>query len=162
MRHRHLAFLALLLSLVSLTGCGGEDWQAETQPTAGRVTVNGEPPVGALVHLYAAGDGVDTRDSRPWGKIQEDGTFSLSTYEPMDGAPVGEYIFTIVWPEEPSKPSLFDRLGHKYAKPEQSQWRVTVREGENELPPIALEGVKVTMDPPKTTKQTPFDVVGRK
>lgn len=162
MKYRYTAFLLTSLTL-ALAGCGGEAWQAETHPASGRVSVNGEPPVGALVHLYPAAESVDKRNSRPWGKVQEDGTFTLSTYKPADGAPVGEYIFTIVWPDEPLKPTLFDRLGHKYAKPEQSQWRLVVEEGENEFPPIEMQRVKVTMEPPKNAspKHTPFDAVGQ-
>ncbi|MEX2138236.1 MAG: hypothetical protein WD894_03190 [Pirellulales bacterium] len=134
-------------------GCG-DNWQAETQPVTGSVTVNGQPPTGALVHLYPVAERVDKRNSTPWGKVQPDGTFSLTTYEPDDGAPLGEYFFTIVWPEDSSKPSLFDRLGRRYAKPKQSKWRISVKEKSNVLPPIAITGAQVVMTPPRTPQKS--------
>jgi hypothetical protein len=149
-----IQMMVVILACVVSAGCG-ENWQAETHPASGHVIVNGKPPTGALVHLYPAGERVDKRNSTPWGKVQPDGTFNLTTYQPDDGAPVGEYFFTIVWPEDSSKPSLFDRLGRKYAKPEQSKWRVSVLEGDNKLPPIEITGAQVTMTAPHTKRKPP-------
>ena len=138
---------ACLLTLAVCAGCGEEDWKAQTQPAEGHVTINGEPPEGALVHLYPAGEQIDIRGSRPWGMVEADGSYTLSTYEPGDGAPVGEYIFTITWPVDPSTPSPTDRLGYAYSRPEQSEHRVTVVEGESEVEPIEMTGVRVVEDP---------------
>ena len=156
---RHLSTIVAVVLLLIL-GCGGEDWQAPTQPVSGQVTINGIPPVGALVHLESAAGAVDARNSKPWGKVRADGTFALTTYELDDGAPVGEYIFTIVWPEDSSKPSLFDRLGRRYASSDRSPYRVTVREGGDLLPAIAMTNVSVTMTEPKGrgSQPSPFDV----
>lgn len=135
--------LLALAGLLICLGCG-ENWQAETHPTHGRITINGEAPNGAVVELYATGEAVDVRNSRPWAIVQEDGTYSLSTYERGDGAPAGQYAVTVRWPPDVSQPSLADRLGGAFVRPERSRWSVTVGEGENELPPIEITGAKIS------------------
>jgi len=134
------------LFLLPVLGCG-EDWQASTHPASGQVMINGAPPEGALVQLHPTGEGPDERNSRPWGLVQADGTFTLSTYESGDGAPAGAYKLTITWPVDPTVPSPSDRLGYRYARPERSPWRVEITEGENTLPPVELTGVAVDEDP---------------
>lgn len=134
--------LALAGSFVCV-GCGGEDWQAETHPASGRITINGEAPVGAVVELHSTGEKPDVRNSRPWGIVQEDGSYTLTTYERGDGAPSGEYAVIIKWPPDVSQPSLADRLNGAYANPERSPWTVTINDGENKLTPIEITGAKV-------------------
>lgn len=134
--------MAGLLVCLTCLGCGG-DWQAETHPAGGQISVNGEPPAGAVVELHATGEAVDVRNSRPWAIVQEDGSYTLSTYERNDGAPVGEYAVTVRWPPDVSQPSLSDRLNNAYVDPSRSQWKVTISEGDNELPPIEITGAKV-------------------
>lgn len=145
--------IGISLMLLVLTGCGGEDWKAETFPTTGSLLINGEPASGALVHLYPTGEAIDIRHSKPWAKVAPGGSFQLTTYEMGDGAPTGEYAVTIVWPEDASKPSTFDQLSRRYDKPNQSQWNVTIVEGNNELEPIALEGVKLAKPDGRTTQK---------
>lgn len=130
------------ISVCSL-GCGGEDWQVETFPAQGQVEVNGEPAAGAVVELHPVGAPPDERNSRPWGIVQENGVFTLSTYETGDGAPAGEYAVTLRWPPDVAQPSLADRLGGAYMRPQDSRWKVTISEGENELPEIAIDGARV-------------------
>lgn len=141
----HAAPLILLMAVATgaCVGCGGEDWQAQTHPAHGRITINGEPPQGAVVELHSAGEQADVRNSRPWAVVQEDGSYTLTTYATGDGAPAGDYVLTIKWPPDVSKPSLADRLGNAYSNPERSQWKATVSEGENELPPVEITGAKV-------------------
>ncbi|MBW3595795.1 MAG: hypothetical protein KY475_00810 [Planctomycetes bacterium] len=144
-RHSHASFVLLLATTTALAcvGCGGEDWQAETYPAHGRITINGQPPVGAVVELHSTGEQPDVRNSRPWAIVQEDGAYTLSTYEKGDGAPAGDYAVVLRWPPDVTQPSLADRLGGAYAVPERSQWNVMIGEGENELPPIEITGAKV-------------------
>ncbi|MEX2174793.1 MAG: hypothetical protein WD872_10555 [Pirellulaceae bacterium] len=124
-------------------GCGGEEWHAETYPARGRITINGAAPAGAVVELQATGEAADVRNSRPWAVVQDDGSYTLSTYEIGDGAPAGEYAISIKWPPDVSKPSLADRLGNAYSNPSGSQWKATVSAGENQLPLIEIVGAKV-------------------
>lgn len=143
MSYRALALLVSVATLPLAAGCGGEDWQAETYPATGRITINGQAPAGALVQLSPIGQKVDERDSRPWGKVQPDGTYTLSTYETGTGAPVGTYAVTVTWPVETNSAFPPDRLGNRYSSAERSEWKATIQEGENELPPIAITGATI-------------------
>ncbi len=139
------AVLAACLLCSAWSGCR-PSWQSDSFPATGRVTINGEPPVGALVQLIPVGDKQpDERVSRPWGLVKEDGSFTLSTYDGEPGAPPGEYAFTITWPPDVSKPSTADRLRSRYTRPDQSHWRFTIKEGDNVLPPVEMTGVDVDM-----------------
>lgn len=129
--------------LCSCLGCGGEDWHADTHPARGRVTINGEPAEGAVVELHPQGERPDVRNSRPWAVVQQDGSYTLSTYETGDGAPAGAYAATVRWPPDVSQPSLADRLDGAYATPQRSRWTFDVVEGDNALPPIEIQGVAV-------------------
>lgn len=143
---------ASLAACALAAGCGGEEWQVATHPATGRITINGEAPAGALVQLHSIGGKVDERDSRPWGKVREDGTYSLSTYETGEGAPPGTYAITVTWPTDPKVPFAPDRLKYKYSRPEQSKWQATIKEGENEIPTIEIAGASID-DPGKPSKR---------
>ena len=153
---RSAGCIVALLAGVSVLGCGDDQWQAATHQAHGRVTVNGEPAAGAVVELHCVGQKPDARNSRPWAIVKHDGSFTLSTYEQGDGAPAGEYALVVRWPPDVSQPSLADRLGGSFARPEQSRWRVTIKEGENELPPVAITGAKVlSPHPVRSASKTP-------
>ncbi|WP_422927705.1 hypothetical protein [Singulisphaera sp. PoT] len=151
-----ISTLCLILACSALAGCGN-DWQVGTHPATGRVTINGEPPVGALVQLFPTAETkTDERKSRPWGLVGNDGGFSLSTYVAGDGAPAGEYAFTITWPPDASKPSMTDRLKFKYSKPEGSKWTFTIKPGTNALPPVEIENAVVELAP-KSKSNAPME-----
>ena len=137
-----LALGGVVVSLLVVCGCG-ERWQAVTYPTHGRLVINGQVPVGAVVELHNEGAEADVRNSRPWGIVDESGAFHLTTYLANDGAPPGQYRVTIKWPPDVSRPSLADRLNHAYASPESSKWTVTIEEHETDLGTIAVEAAKV-------------------
>jgi hypothetical protein len=133
--------MALLGSLL-LVGCD-EGWQAETYPVAGKVLINGQPAAEAVVELHSVGTQPDSRNSRPWGVVQPDGTYQLTTYGKDDGAPPGEYAVTLRWPSDLSSPSHFDRLAGAFDSPETAPLQVTIRPEENTLPTVELTGAKV-------------------
>jgi hypothetical protein len=139
------AACAAMLSLMILlcVGCGGEDWQAQTHPAFGMISINGQSPAGAIVELHATGEQSDVRNSRPWAVVREDGSYSLTTYQTDDGAPAGDYAVVVRWPPDVSRPSLADRLSGAYADPQKSRWKVTVAEGDNELPVIEITEARV-------------------
>ncbi len=112
-----------------------------TQPVRGYVYYDGAPIVGAHVRFWWA----ERRDRRPTEAdafTEGDGSFTLSTYTAQDGAPAGEYNVTVVW-----RRPLFDAAGRpgpnhlpdRYARPDASGLRVSVKEGPNELPPLNLK-----------------------
>jgi len=139
-RQRSLA--ALLLAAIA--GCG--DDRLDVYPVSGKVLVQGKPAAGAEVIFYTQEEelrkpGVPI----PKGEVAEDGSFSLTSYEPDDGAPAGEYAVTVVWNQvvvadpDPESRVERDRLNGRYADPETSGLTATVAEDDNELPPFELK-----------------------
>jgi hypothetical protein len=135
----------LLLLLVFIAGCSGSGGPVDppvipVAPVSGKVTFANEVPVGAqisLVPLNRQEGGIASR-----GVVQQDGTFKISTYEKEDGAPPGEYVVVVQWFKFVSGdggsgagPNV---LPVKYASPETSPLKVTVKEGSNELPAITI------------------------
>ncbi len=77
---------ALMLGL--LIGCGGSDHD-ETAIVTGKVTYQGKPVTKGRIVFYPT-------NGRPAiGAIQSDGTYSLTTFEPGDGALLGNHRVTI-------------------------------------------------------------------
>jgi hypothetical protein len=123
--------------------CGGG-----LNPVEGKVLYNGEPAVGAVVIFHPKEDDSITT-LRPSGVVGEDGTFTLSTTKPGDGAATGEYLVTIVWPEQakPGKPSFSmepppeppDRLNGRYADRAKSGLSAVVKPGKNRLPTFEIK-----------------------
>jgi hypothetical protein len=143
-RFQPLEVIPLLALLV--LGCGpADDGKVRRVHVDGTVLVKGAPAVGARVVFYPKdealrGAGMPT----PSGTVEENGAFSLTSYEPGDGAPVGDYIVTVVWREEiPEGKSLDtfhpkDRLNGRYASPDKSTLNASVPEDGGTLPPIEI------------------------
>lgn len=132
--------VGLIASLIS--GCSDSDgWKARTYSTTGTLTINGNIPVNAIVQFMPVNKPVDSAGSRPYGRVRDDGAFSLTTYEPGDGAPIGEYHVLITWPQ-PGDPRQ-DRLKGAFASPEKSATTFTIEKGRNQIPPIELANVEV-------------------
>jgi serine/threonine-protein phosphatase CPPED1 len=106
-------------------------------PVRAKVHFEGAPIPGALVTFHL----VDPKDKKKLqrvadGLVEADGSVTLSSYVPNDGAPVGDHAVTVTW----RKP-LFDTEGkpgpnwlpERYAKPETSGLRAEVKAGSNEF-----------------------------
>jgi hypothetical protein len=115
---------------------------ARLQPVRGKVLVDGQPPAGAVVVFHPVDQSVaDTR--RPVGRVEADGTFTLSTFNVGEGAPAGQYIVAISRARAPSesvtttaKDSV--QMPPKYGDVRSSPLRATVTEGTNEMPTYNL------------------------
>lgn len=141
--------VALTLAAASIAGCGGPE-RLQLYPATGEVVQGGKSAAGAIVTLFPDESIAATVGAlRPNGVADADGKFSLSTYVSGDGAPAGEWIVTVVWPDpkvpaetrkriEEDGDSVPDVFRGRFAKPENSPWKVTIAEGENSLPPIDL------------------------
>jgi len=80
-------FLVALL-LLSLAGCG--ERRSGTAIVRGKVTLNGKPvPNGTVNFIPEMGPAAT-------GEIQPDGSYTLTTYKPADGAVVGAHKVVIV------------------------------------------------------------------
>ncbi|MGF1581468.1 MAG: hypothetical protein ACFCD0_19250 [Gemmataceae bacterium] len=113
------------LCLVFLVGCS-----SATVRVRGKVTVDGKPAVAARVRFFAK----DKIDSPPIseGRVQEDGSFVLTTLQPGDGVPSGTYKVVITWKnmtrslgeERETGP---DKLKGKYADPKKTPLEIEIR-----------------------------------
>lgn len=138
--------VATCVTMMSFPGCGRRTQKSiETYPVSGAIFVNGKPPVRAEIRLKPKVPLQDPlkRSIEPYAIVEEDGSFHVSTYDDADGAPAGQYAVTVVWPlitvdggEETIGP---DRLGRKFADPNQPVTTIEVVEDENEIPAIQLK-----------------------
>src|SRR5215213_6754667 len=62
----------------------------------GKVLLDGKPIGGAMVVLHPLEAAAST-EVRPLAYTQDDGTFTIATYDAADGAPAGKYTATIEW-----------------------------------------------------------------
>jgi hypothetical protein len=115
----------------------------------GRVLYKGEPADGAQVIFHPKTEaGVNTRI--PTGQVKEDGTFTLSTLEPGDGAPPGDYYVFVIWTEDRATPVKLnlkkrrvksvpeDFFKGKYADHKNPKFFAMVVAGRNDLPPFQI------------------------
>src|SRR5262249_32068836 len=106
--HRRLLVFGGCIALLLLTsGCG--NGQKEVYPVEGQVLdAEDKPAAGALVIFHPVK--ADDQDlNKPRGYVDDNGRFSLTTYEKDDGAPEGDYIVTIEWCARKTSP--FDKEG---------------------------------------------------
>lgn len=80
---RMIPFEILLLAL-AISGCG--ETTSEKAQVKGKVTLNGEPVKGGTILLAPLSASGETAS----GEVQPDGTFTLSTAQSGDGAPIGK------------------------------------------------------------------------
>lgn len=137
-------FCSLLIPLfaVVLVSCSRES-RPSVHPVHGVVTFQKKPATKAVVVLRPVAPGL-LKDTLPHGEVGPDGTFRIGTYAVDDGAPTGEYIVTITWPETKLEPGggesiEGDRLNGRYAEPTKSPWKVRIKEGKNELDPFRID-----------------------
>ena len=87
-----LCWLMVLLAMAMVAGCGG----GSTHPVEGSVTfTDGSPVTGGSV-VFSSVDLQPPVSVR--GGIGRDGTFSLGTQRPGDGAPAGKYRAVVAEP----------------------------------------------------------------
>lgn len=125
-----------VLALASLTGCG--ERRPPTYPVTGKVTFpDGKPLAGGTVEFeseVASAEGLNAR-----GEIQADGTFSMTTYEPDDGAIEGRHRVIVHAPQPAdsgnmSGPPPAPVLHPRFRSFETSGLTITVEPKNNEYP----------------------------
>lgn len=124
--------------MIMAGGCDSKK-EIRSYPAEGILTVNGEPAGNASLALHSR-SGVGAQLC-PVAVTDEMGYFRFSSQTPFDGAPVGEYVVTIVWINHSPDfdecdclaPLLHDRLKGRYANPDQSPIRVAVRAEANQF-----------------------------
>lgn len=133
-------FLALvILSIVVAAGCSRET-RVPVFPVTGKVQFQGKSPAGEIVVLNPVG-ATSNLDVLPTGTVKDDGSFTLTAYEPDDGAPAGNYVATIQWykvTKEAGGPGP-NVLPKTYSSPKTSPVKVNVESGPVQIPPIAIK-----------------------
>jgi hypothetical protein len=147
--YRSQAAFCLVLAAVAcvfVVACTSSDGRPRMKcyPAKGKLLVKSQPAAGAIVALQPQGGNPEEWWSGfPRGHVEADGTFHLETYADKDGAPAGEYIVTVTWPdaaavagnEEASAP---DKLGGRYADAATSKLKAKIDAGPTEIPPIQI------------------------
>jgi hypothetical protein len=135
--------VAALIAALACSSCSSDG----LNPVSGKVLVNGEPAVGAVVTFFPE-RAARLDDVVASGVAGDDGTFTLSTgTEP--GAPAGRYVVAVVWPDPAKKPTETQRmmgmtpdapdvLKGRYSR-EKSTLKAEVKPGRNTLDPFQLQ-----------------------
>ena len=137
----------VVLAAVSLVTASCRSQGPRLYPVHGKVLFKGEPAVGARVIFHPRND-ADLRAPHPAGVAGADGTFTLTSFQPDDGAPAGDYTVAVVWPHEsspapkaraPHNQAVKNRLGGSFNNPARPVLLLAhVGEGNNELPAFEL------------------------
>jgi hypothetical protein len=90
----------------------------------------------------------DLKRPHPAAVVAADGSFQLTSYQPGDGAPAGDYNVAVTWPDESGgtaktrglgrKQALNDRLKGMYSNPARPLLQAHIVEGDNQLPDFEL------------------------
>jgi hypothetical protein len=127
-----------------LCGCNTKHaTRPAVHPVSGKLLIAGKPAANAEVALYpVAGQGLS--QLRPHATVEADGSYHLTTFATRDGAPVGNFAVTVIWPgprvkgqgdDEPGP----DRLLQRYANPKKPAVSVHIQVDTNQLAAIDLK-----------------------
>lgn len=140
---RSFAFLALFALLLAGCGSGGVN-HPKTAPVSGSITYKNKTYTGIRATFHPQFE-TDGKKWTPVGETDKDGKFTLNAGAQSNGAPPGEYVVTFDWPrvETDRKNSGIetevDLFKGRYSDPARSQWKVTIKDGENVLDPFRLD-----------------------
>jgi hypothetical protein len=73
----------------------------KTYKVTGRITLDGQPVEGLDVRFIPKDKTNFKLEETPLGRTDKDGRFTLTTYYSGDGAPVGEYMVAVAYPDQP-------------------------------------------------------------
>jgi hypothetical protein len=141
------SILWLIVPLLGgLAGCGG----ASLPQVKGKVFFKDEPAVGAMVIFHPVAD-KSYNAVKPYGTVEADGTFRLTTRDPSlgvrDGIPAGDYAVTVYWPRASTqklkgaaeeRQEEASRLPPMYSSAETSGLKATISSSTTELDPFRL------------------------
>ena len=151
MLHRVLC-LSLLCAIFCLPSCSGRRSGPKIKkvpvvPVQGTIKVNGNPEAGVIVRCVPLGAFEPSELTNALGgRTDDDGNFTLGTYEIADGVPPSEYALIFVWPPETLKrqsraeEEKSDRLKGKYSKVANALVKIKVEDGN----PLILDEIELT------------------
>jgi hypothetical protein len=125
--------LAGLAGALLLLPCCKKSDRRPVVPVQGEVFCKGKPAAKAQLTFYLQND-PEPLIPNPNCKAQADGSFQVTTYDPNDGLPEGDYVVTITWQKHQilmgeEKPVGDDILKGRYADPKTSTLRAKIRKG---------------------------------
>lgn len=133
-----------LVVLAAVVGCG--NGRKKVYPAQGEIYVNGKPQADVFIYLFPVGGDSDPKAVRPQGQTDATGTYHLSSYVQGDGAPEGEFVAIVEWPEKGGLMKTdftgADRLKGAYNNIEKSKIKITINKGPTTIPRIDVEGPK--------------------
>lgn len=100
-------------------------------PVDGEVFVDGKPAEGAVIAFHPT-ERPEWKSATSRAVVDRDGAFSLTTYAANDGAPEGEYVITVYWPERLLDPNgegdslPADKLQFRFASSGKSNLRASL------------------------------------
>ena len=124
-----VAFLGLGLCMMLLTGCGGE----RTYKVEGKVQfADGSPVMFGTIEFLNRERKLNAR-----GKIKRDGTFTVTTFKPNDGAIKGDHVVTIQqFATVPLVNNQIVRVEHDHGNLVHEKYRSYSK---SDLPPVTIE-----------------------
>jgi hypothetical protein len=108
MNRNAFSLLIAVSGAVGMAGCGRP---AGFYPVSGKVLYKGEPAAGAVVYFHQEVPSPVPATTIPFGIVEEDGSFYLTSDGAGDGCPPGKYAVLVEWkskseaPIEQPKPS---------------------------------------------------------
>lgn len=128
----------MLVILLLAGGCSSRS-KEPVYPVRGQVLLDGKPLAEAAVVFHR----LDEQGRSLTATTSADGRFQLTSYEPEDGAPAGQYAITVEHRALVKEGDEMMRTGRnllpaRYADPSRSGLRCSVQAGRNELPPWPL------------------------
>lgn len=152
---RRLLTLILSAGVLSPVGCGQSTGQVAVHPVKGQVVYDGKPAAGVQVFFVpTSAPTVPQVPANPHGVTGADGTFTLTTYQPGDGAAEGGYQVVLLWQQEAKgdeEGSDADKLLGWYG-PVHSKLTAQVQPGSNALPSFRIAAVT---KPPEAVQGIP-------
>lgn len=131
---RCTASFVLLAGLAALLGCGEDRGLV---PVRGRITFDGaEMPGKGYLRFVPLEVAAGYTRRAGLGQFEVDGTYQVKSFQPGDGLFPGKYaVFPFCWEVEPNMNGQPEKsyLPDKYADPEQSQFLLTVEEGQGPI-----------------------------
>ena len=135
-------FICLVAGCAGLAGCSNESLP-KCHPVRGKVTLDGKPLAEAMIVFHPLEDDAP-EISKPLAYSGQDGDFELTTLQPRDGAPPGQYAITVELRELKADGDQMVRDGRNllpaiYGDPKTSGFRFLVEGEPNEVPAIDLK-----------------------
>jgi hypothetical protein len=110
------------------------------QPVTGSAFCEGKPAAGAVITFHRAGD--SNKKDLPHAVVRADGTFTVTTLVPGDGAAPGKYELTVIWRKKGKTRGGDDNgdfeLPMRYLTPQESGLTAEVKDGPTDLPRFEL------------------------